>query len=366
MPHFNVFRSRRIENSGITEDSNSFNDGQMPRPPERRQHPPSGFRSILTRNRRARPQTNAHTDDEEWQLLDRPPNMRATVEDYSSDEEPAPSDVTDSSVHYISESSAVDSQVPLVEREDEPISSRLYEQFSNSATPHASHVTRLELQDRDIEDHHRSNGSLRPYMDPPISHSPTLSSSSASIVYTLDDGTRVQVPTASYQRGRSSHRQATRKDKTYYIIPPGMNVIFRDKDGSEITRGADVIRTLILSVGDFTGTSTPMRYQEAPIILRDESGRIIYQYVTNLTLIRASYTYPPKDRVAGNTHSRDGPSVVHLGRTTITISIVLSRYIALLAFKAHRAWSTWVKIAHQGPQLLTFGIKPVILEVTTV
>lgn len=98
-------------------------------------------------------------------MLDRPPTMRATVEDYSSDEEPAPSDVTDSSVHYISESSVVDSRVPLVEREDEPISSRLYEQFSNSATPHASHVTRLELQDRDVEDHHRSNGSPRPYMD---------------------------------------------------------------------------------------------------------------------------------------------------------------------------------------------------------
>lgn len=72
-----------------------------------------------------------------------------------------------------------------------------------------------------------------------------------------------------------------------------------------------------------------------------------------------------------------------LGRTTITISIILSRYIALLAFKPRRAWSTLVKIAHQGPsdyldafsvrkfglagpQLLTFGIKPAILEVTTV
>ncbi|KAF8558890.1 hypothetical protein OG21DRAFT_998070 [Imleria badia] len=51
----------------------------------------------------------------------------------------------------------------------------------------------------------------------------------------------------------------------YYIIPGGMNVIFQDEHGNEITR-----------VGDFTGRSRPSR--PGPFVVQDEHGRELYRY----------------------------------------------------------------------------------------
>ncbi|KAJ7129771.1 hypothetical protein C8R44DRAFT_88359 [Mycena epipterygia] len=49
---------------------------------------------------------------------------------------------------------------------------------------------------------------------------------------------------------------------TYYIVPGGMNVVFQDKTGNEITR-----------VGDFSGR----RRRISPIIVQDEYGRELYR-----------------------------------------------------------------------------------------
>ena len=43
-----------------------------------------------------------------------------------------------------------------------------------------------------------------------------------------------------------------------------MSVIFKDGDGNEVSR-----------VGDFS--QVPRKVREAPIILKDENGRIIYE-----------------------------------------------------------------------------------------
>ncbi|KAG9317553.1 hypothetical protein JVU11DRAFT_1759 [Chiua virens] len=51
----------------------------------------------------------------------------------------------------------------------------------------------------------------------------------------------------------------------YYIIPGGMNVIFQDEHGNEITR-----------VGDFSGRTRPLR--PGPFVVQDEHGRELYRY----------------------------------------------------------------------------------------
>ncbi|KAF7352862.1 hypothetical protein MVEN_01253200 [Mycena venus] len=60
---------------------------------------------------------------------------------------------------------------------------------------------------------------------------------------------------------RSQHSSHT-VDGTYYIVPGGVDVIFQDEDGNEITR-----------VGDFSGR----RKRVSPIIVQDEDGRELYR-----------------------------------------------------------------------------------------
>ncbi|KAI0321885.1 hypothetical protein OF83DRAFT_133316 [Amylostereum chailletii] len=122
------------------------------------------------------------------------------------------------------------------------------------------------------------------------SPSPTPSSVSSSIVHTLNNGTRIHVPAAPIEeRGRPIARDSDRKKRsTFYIVPPGMNVIFQDADGNEITR-----------VGDFNIDAAPVEYQEAPIILKDEEGRVIYQ---------------TGDDSRDEDDSADRPNVIHLGQ----------------------------------------------------
>ncbi|KIM68612.1 hypothetical protein SCLCIDRAFT_883534 [Scleroderma citrinum Foug A] len=60
------------------------------------------------------------------------------------------------------------------------------------------------------------------------------------------------------------------KDPVYYIVPGGMNVIFQDERGNEITRQAS-------RVGDFNGT--PRRYgRPAPFVVQDPQGKELYRY----------------------------------------------------------------------------------------
>jgi len=90
---------------------------------------------------------------------------------------------------------------------------------------------------------------------------PIASGSSAGIEHTLNYGTPInvgvvyrvlhdyiklqfrknQVPTEVHDRGRPTHssvhkERLKRSGRTYYIVPPGMNVIFRDENGNELTR----------------------------------------------------------------------------------------------------------------------------------
>ncbi|KAH9978086.1 hypothetical protein BGW80DRAFT_793462 [Lactifluus volemus] len=80
-------------------------------------------------------------------------------------------------------------------------------------------------------------------------------------------------------------------ERTYYIIPPGMSVIFRDEHGNELKR-----------VGDFSGTDDPEMYDETPIELTDRHGRTVY---------RTGGNYMDD---AGVSDGTNGPKVVHLGQ----------------------------------------------------
>ncbi|THH17948.1 hypothetical protein EW146_g2942 [Bondarzewia mesenterica] len=342
--------SRRIASpSTATDDLESYDDEQMSRYSAARPRSPPVFRSLLSKHRRAKAQMKAESDDdEEWQFLDNPQDMRATVEDYYSDGDSIPNDAAEEAVHIISESSRVDSPIPMVQRQDYAAHSRLHEDFSPT-TPRASTVTRLEYREREnggpyMNTHVPSNGlAPRHYMDltpvvpgqwqpPEISasrrhdyphasssraapsrQSPVPSSSSASVIYTLDDGTRVQVRvirssisqpvtdcfvTGSRrvaQKGTFISKACTSwSKKRFTSSPPGMNVIFRDEYGEEITR-----------VGDFSENSPPVHYEEAPIILKDEHGRVIYQ---------TGKSDDGRSDYSEDTYRQDRPKVVHLGQ----------------------------------------------------
>ncbi|KAI0028198.1 hypothetical protein K488DRAFT_89978 [Vararia minispora EC-137] len=142
---------------------------------------------------------------------------------------------------------------------------------------------------------------------PPRNASPTPSSMSSSIMHTLDNGTKIHVPTSpSPERGRSLARMTEEeraKRQTFYIVPPGMNVIFTDDQGVEIAR-----------VGEFSAAPDPVRYRESPIILKDEQGRIIYE-----TGKGERTTYDFDDEFNG-----DRPNVIHLGNFVPERFIVLS------------------------------------------
>jgi hypothetical protein len=52
------------------------------------------------------------------------------------------------------------------------------------------------------------------------------------------DHHRTQIPRHSINRGRSGFGPSANAnpERTYYIVPPGMNVIFRDEHGNELKR----------------------------------------------------------------------------------------------------------------------------------
>lgn len=64
-------------------------------------------------------------------------------------------------------------------------------------------------------------------------------------------------------RRRNSHDQERKKPSTYYIVPGGMRVIFRDREGNEITR-----------VGNWTETR---QKHISPIVVQDENGNVLYR-----------------------------------------------------------------------------------------
>jgi hypothetical protein len=69
--------------------------------------------------------------------------------------------------------------------------------------------------------------------------------------------------------------------ETCYIVPPGVNVIFEDEYGNEITRCVSLVasewRQLsnINSVGDFGPRPQPPRRR--PFIVQDEDGHVLYR-----------------------------------------------------------------------------------------
>ncbi|KAJ6614328.1 hypothetical protein B0H10DRAFT_2045732, partial [Mycena sp. CBHHK59/15] len=87
----------------------------------------------------------------------------------------------------------------------------------------------------------------------------SLSQFASNSRHSSPHGNRRHSPDSSL-RNRSQHREPV--DATYYIIPGGMNVIFQDENGNEITR-----------VGDFSGR----RRRISPIIVQDEYGRELYR-----------------------------------------------------------------------------------------
>lgn len=69
--------------------------------------------------------------------------------------------------------------------------------------------------------------------------------------------------TESYRR-EPTRNHSKRGRPAYYIVPPGMGVVFQDTRGREIQRA-----------GDFSGRRRPVR--SAPFVVQDQSGREIYR-----------------------------------------------------------------------------------------
>ncbi|KAI0269285.1 hypothetical protein BC834DRAFT_621711 [Gloeopeniophorella convolvens] len=124
---------------------------------------------------------------------------------------------------------------------------------------------------------------------------PTSDSSRSDVVHTLETGARITIPRHPHERGRTDHRAHGHNgntERTYYIVPPGMNVIFRDEYGNELKR-----------VGDFSDDGAVDAYDEAPVELTDEHGRVVYKTGAN---------YTDDGSEASDTTYR--PKVVHLGQ----------------------------------------------------
>ncbi|KAH9077481.1 hypothetical protein EDB83DRAFT_1712876 [Lactarius deliciosus] len=280
-------------------------------------------------------QPGAQDRDQSWYRVERPNYHQGPHDDYYSEDGDRHSDTYGAApVHLISESSRVDSPVPSVHRQGAPgPGSRLYEQFAESAGLPPSSVTRVDLhdlhEDVPVEDYegfdHQPQRSASTHSNPlyhaPASHQPltqgpqrrphrrsqphafqgvhlgpTSDSSRSDVVQALDNGDRITIPRHSPDRGRStygSHGRSANLERTYYIVPPGMNVIFRDEYGNELKR-----------VGDFSNDG-PYEYDEAPVEIADERGRIVYKTGENYTddgLEASEATY------------RDRPKIVHLGQ----------------------------------------------------
>ncbi|KAF8505478.1 hypothetical protein F5888DRAFT_1798494 [Russula emetica] len=374
MPFFNMFKSRRARTTSL------------PRAPERYLHESevynqasaygprstSGFgRSAHLAQPHAGSRAQRHTshsssfsnsvperyaesptNDQSWYRVEHPdysgyrgPRDR-DPEDFSySEEGDRHSDGSVSGpgvpIHTLSESTGtgVESPVPTVYRQGSPqSSSRMYEQLVRSPRIPAS-VTRLDLHegveggyDGGYDRHRRglrgrdawSSSSSAPTAIP----TPRLPAS--DVVQMMDNGERIPIPRHSLERRRIAPRESYNYDsnnkRTYYIVPPGMSVIFRDEHGNELKR--QVIQfTPIIYVGDFSGGGDDDRdtYDEAPVELTDEQGRIVYKRVG------CDY-YPPRGKSltdmilcfrTGENYTDDGsdvseathrPQVVHLGQ----------------------------------------------------
>ncbi|KAH9963220.1 hypothetical protein BC827DRAFT_150393 [Russula dissimulans] len=224
--------------------------------------------------------------------------------------------------HAVSDSSRTESPVPTVYRQETPaLGSRLFEQFAGSPP---AQVTRLDLheevegeydpriatrydrrqrgvplahpqnhhaayasgphrhnsQQQQQQQHHR-RPSQRTFQEPIHVNLPS-ESSGTDVVQTMDNGDRIKIPRHPYERrpSRSGHAPASygqpdsegsnlNPERTYYIVPPGMSVIFRDEFGNELKR--------LFSVGDFSDGYDPNMYDEAPVELTDEYGRTVYK-----------------------------------------------------------------------------------------
>ncbi|KAK7061650.1 hypothetical protein R3P38DRAFT_667968 [Favolaschia claudopus] len=110
---------------------------------------------------------------------------------------------------------------------------------------------------------------------------------------------RSATPESSLHRDRSPHSSRA-VDGTYYIVPGGVNVVFQDGEGKEITR-----------VGDFSGR----RRRVSPIIVEDDHGRELY---------RTSDIYPDSSSgYSGHSRSRSElPTIVLIDRTGRQIPIM--------------------------------------------
>ncbi|KAI0002954.1 hypothetical protein BJV74DRAFT_562564 [Russula compacta] len=118
----------------------------------------------------------------------------------------------------------------------------------------------------------------------------------------MDNGERIAIPRHPRERrrtgpGHESHVQGSNPERTYYIVPPGMTVIFRDEYGNELER--------------VFGGDEPDGYDEAPVELTDEYGRIVYKTGENYT-----------DDGSDISEATFRPKVVHLGQYISNGSVI--------------------------------------------
>ncbi|KAK0206496.1 hypothetical protein DFS33DRAFT_1381615 [Desarmillaria ectypa] len=94
-------------------------------------------------------------------------------------------------------------------------------------------------------------------------------------------------------RHRNSHDQERKKPSTYYIIPGGMRVVFRDREGNEITR-----------VGNWSETR---QKHISPIVVQDENGRVLYRF----PVLKLATTATNSTNTVGCGKARQGMSELH-------------------------------------------------------
>ncbi|KAI0285070.1 hypothetical protein BGY98DRAFT_1093188 [Russula aff. rugulosa BPL654] len=305
MPFFNMFKSRRARATSLPRaperylhESEVYNQASAYGPhttsgfgrPARPAQPHAGFRaqrfpsdgssfSNSVPDRYAESQAN----DESWYNVEHPdysghrgPRDRDPDEFSYSEEGDRHSDGTVTGtgvpIHTLSESTGtgLESPVPTVHRQGSPqSSSRMYEQFARPPRVPAD-VTRLDLHEGiegGYDRHRRGQGRT------------------VTVIAITRTDSHPSMPSSS----------------------PGMNVIFRDEYGNELKR-----------VGDFSSsggdTSDLDSYDEAPVELTDERGRVVYK--------RVGCDYPPRGKT-GENYTDDGsdvteatyrPQVVHLGQ----------------------------------------------------
>ncbi|KAI0049617.1 hypothetical protein FA95DRAFT_838082 [Auriscalpium vulgare] len=293
MPFLDLFRPKRRRSqttharthrfpSYSSDDSDIYgNNFPSPYSTALIRHQPS-FRSDFTGTQSQRTEV---LEEEPWQLLNHSPNYDSDYSRHHRHNGPYSASVSDVPVHIISESSRADSPIPIVHREDsflhphDASASRLYEQFTGETTPSTT-STDLTVRDPVDEVHqvHRRNAHRRPV----DGHN-----------YADHQGIAEHWQSGSHRAHHLRGPQYLSQKRTFYIVPPGMNVVFQDEQGHELTR-----------VGDFTGNIAPMPFREEPIVLQDEDGHVVYKTGSEMS----------DDTIEDNAASLDRPNVVHLGR----------------------------------------------------